>query len=356
MYRKKFLIRNGRIFDGRDFVEGELAFDEKEILAVGKVDPAFRPDHILDAAGDLVCPGLVDLHTHLKPFSSPEYATDAAAVCYPFGVTAAVDAGTVAETSFESGLTLRFFPAVGIRDGKACLEKAERLLDFYGERAVGVKVYAPALAGGGAPLLREICAFAHEKGKKVMVHCTDTAMPMEELLGCLSEGDIATHVFHGSAHSAAEDGFASLLDARRRGVVLDAGIAGHVHLDYEVAAKAAERGIFPDTLGSDVTCLSAFLRGGRYGFTTALGIFRALGMKEKELLAAATSSPADAVGIGSVCGRLAPGRPSDVAVLRYADSKYEGTDRNGHTLTLEKGYLCMLTVNRGYAVYRSENF
>ena len=53
------LIKNGRVFLGREFVEADIAFDET-ITAIGSLEGA--ADY--DAAGLYVIPGLVDIHTH----------------------------------------------------------------------------------------------------------------------------------------------------------------------------------------------------------------------------------------------------------------------------------------------------
>ena len=53
------LIKNGRVFLGRKFVEADIAFD-KTITAIGSLEG--EADY--DAAGLYVIPGLVDIHTH----------------------------------------------------------------------------------------------------------------------------------------------------------------------------------------------------------------------------------------------------------------------------------------------------
>ncbi|TDJ08341.1 MAG: hypothetical protein E2O71_04980 [Deltaproteobacteria bacterium] len=58
------LIRGGTIIDGSGAprFRGDLALAQGRIAAVGEVDGA--ADHIIDAAGLVVCPGFIDLHTH----------------------------------------------------------------------------------------------------------------------------------------------------------------------------------------------------------------------------------------------------------------------------------------------------
>ena len=59
------VIRGGEIVDGTgaEATPGDVAIDDGRISAVGKVDAKGRQE--IDAAGNLVSPGFVDLHTHL---------------------------------------------------------------------------------------------------------------------------------------------------------------------------------------------------------------------------------------------------------------------------------------------------
>ena len=59
------VIRGGEIVDGTgaEATPGDVAIDDGRISAVGKVDGKGRQE--IDAAGNVVSPGFVDLHTHL---------------------------------------------------------------------------------------------------------------------------------------------------------------------------------------------------------------------------------------------------------------------------------------------------
>ena len=60
-------IRGGRILDpGRGVdVEGDVLIREGRIAAVGP-DVAAEAERVIDARGLIVCPGLVDIHCHLR--------------------------------------------------------------------------------------------------------------------------------------------------------------------------------------------------------------------------------------------------------------------------------------------------
>lgn len=62
------LVKNGRIVDpasGRDET-GDLAIASGRIVALGRVNPEFKPDQLIDASGLVVAPGLVDLAARLR--------------------------------------------------------------------------------------------------------------------------------------------------------------------------------------------------------------------------------------------------------------------------------------------------
>ncbi|NIP79343.1 MAG: amidohydrolase family protein, partial [Gemmatimonadetes bacterium] len=62
------IIRGGRLIDpaaGRDGI-ADLFVASGRIQAIGETPPDFQADREIDAAGQVVCPGLVDMHVHLR--------------------------------------------------------------------------------------------------------------------------------------------------------------------------------------------------------------------------------------------------------------------------------------------------
>lgn len=64
----KILIRNGRVIDpGRNFDEYcDVALAAGRVIGVGTVPEGFSPNRVIDAAGCIVAPGLVDLAVRLR--------------------------------------------------------------------------------------------------------------------------------------------------------------------------------------------------------------------------------------------------------------------------------------------------
>src|SRR2546430_11225441 len=60
-----FVVRGATLYDGSGApgVKGDLAIKGERIVAVGQFETAGKPK-VLDAAGLVVAPGFIDLHTH----------------------------------------------------------------------------------------------------------------------------------------------------------------------------------------------------------------------------------------------------------------------------------------------------
>ena len=350
------LIKNGRVWDGEKFFYAD-------VLSVGKVIEKIEPnidakaDFTFDASGKIVSVGLIDLHTHLRGISCEAFGTPAEISCFPFGVTAAVDAGgTHGTKELLDSFMLKsvVFVTAGIWNNDMNQNQVQARLDLFKEKALGIKVYFDTTQNDAVDTtpLKHICDFAHERGLNVMVHCAYSPVKMADILDTLGEGDILTHSFHGAPNTAEEDNFESMKRAKARGVIIDVGFAGHIHTDFMVLNKAIESGVLPDTISTDITRASAFMRGGRYGMTMCMTIASVLGMKEEDIFRAVTSAPAKVLKKQDEWGYLRVGRPADIAVFDYNEIPFSLTDKAKNTVSSQRGYRCALTVIDGQVVYR----
>jgi len=348
-------IQNGRIWDGNRFFYGDI-FTENDKIAEIAPRISRTADFVYDAAGRIVTAGLVDAHMHMRVIAGERYGISPEIACFPFGVTAAADAGRVqGERAVLDAFQVKnvVFPTALIRGNRPNLPKLEETVARFGDKVVGVKVYFDATQSEVSDIspLAEVCAYAKARGLRVMVHCAHSPTSMAEILAALNPGDILTHAFHGAENTAAEDGFASMKEAQARGVVIDTGFAGNFHTDYRIFREAIQAGVIPDTVSTDVTKGSAFTRGGRYGMTMCMTMAKRMGMAEEDIFRAVTSNPAKALG-KEEWGRLTVGGNADLAVLEETDEGFSITDKAGNTLETKTGYRCVLTIADGLVVYR----
>ena len=353
----KILIKNGRIWDGDSFFFADILTDGALISKI-ESNITDEADYIYDAANKTVSAGLVDTHVHMRVHPSDMFAIQAEMGCFPFGVTAAADAGrSQGERTIIDSFMLKnvVFVNAHICNNQVSFEQLEEAITRFGDKTVGIKIYFDTNVSEVTDItpLKHICCFAKAHGLRVMVHCSNSPTPMPEILNTLNEGDILTHAFHGGVNNAAEDSFESMKAAQERGVFIDTGFAGHVHTDFAVFEKAIKADVIPNTISTDITKFSAYTRGGRYGMTMCMSMARHMGMSETDIFRAVTSNPAKALGKESEWGYLRVGRIADIAVLDYTDEGFDLTDKVGNHICNTEGYRCVLTLSDGQIVYRN---
>ena len=352
----RILIKNGRVWDGECFYDADVLTDGAKVAEIAE-DIDADVDFIVDARNKIVSAGLVDAHVHMRGISSTEFGIQAEMSCMPFGVTAAVDAsGEQGDKSLLDTFMLKnlVFVSAVFKDNKAYFENAEKMLGKYGERAVGIKVYFDTEISEVKDIkpLCEVVEFAERNNLMVMVHSSNSPVSTPELLAVLRKGDILTHAYHGGKNNVSEDNYECIKQAKKRGVVIDAGLAGHVHTDFKILMDAIRFDAVPDIISTDITKCSAYMRGGRYGMTMCMSIAKTLGMKEEDIFRAVTSTPAKVFCKEEEWGYLRTGRCADIAVFEYTDEGFDLTDTAGNHIASENGYRCVLTIADGQVVYK----
>jgi len=90
------IIRNGSVVTATDTYLADIAIANGKIATIGKDLPTQNSSHVLDAAGKLVLPGGIDVHTHLDmPFGGTTSADD-----FETGTRAAAFGGTTTLIDF----------------------------------------------------------------------------------------------------------------------------------------------------------------------------------------------------------------------------------------------------------------
>lgn len=333
------VLRGGDVLDARRSV-----LERRDVRLVdGRVsgDPAADGDRVVDVAGLVVAPGLVDLHCHL--FVGQDLGIDPDVVGPPSGTTTFVDAGSAGGHLFgafrratleRTDLRVRAFVNIASIGTTSILLRGELKSPEYADVevavdaieanrdvVVGVKVRASADVGGEhAPEgLRRARAVADRVGLPLMVHLGPAPASLDEILDALGPGDILTHSLSGwPGNSVYADGVVrpAVLAARARGVLLDVG-HGMSGFDAAVGRGMVEAGQAPDTISTD---LHTYSESRVIDLPTVLSKFLSFGLPLPDALARATLAPARAIGLDADgVGTLDPGAPADVAVLRLAD-------------------------------------
>lgn len=350
------LLKNGRVWDGERFFFADVLAKDGRIAQVAPTisEPA---DFTYDAREKIVSAGLVDAHMHMRGISSDAFGIQAESGSFPFGVTAAADAsGVFGDKALLDSFMLKncVYVCANFYNDRADFAEAEARLKAYGGKAIGIKVFFDTQVSEVSTIapLQAVVAFAREKGLRVMVHSSNSPVSMSLLLDTLGPGDILTHAYHGGENNVSEDGYACIRKAKQRGVIIDAGFAGHIHTDFRVFQDAVKCGAEPDIISTDITNCSAYTRGGRYGMPICMSIAKHAGIDEDSIFRAVTSAPAKALGMAHTWGYLQEGRSADIAVLEYGDEGFDLTDKAGNRIYSEAGYRCVLTVSDGTIVYK----
>ncbi len=363
------IIRGGRVIDPRNKVDGvlDVGLRDGKVSVVGDLSGANASD-VIDAAGKLVTPGLIDLHTHLfKDFSI--FGIDVDELSPRTGVTTSVDTGTAGWINYAgfrkvimepaetrvlayvnlSGVGLPYRRGEMVYEGYVQAGECAQAISRFPDGTIGVKVRLYRGVGGDADL-RDLLEIALEAARRcdkpLMIHISGSDVPLPDLLEPLRPGDVITHCYHGDEIASILDRSGKVTsqvrDARERGVIFDIG-HGVGSFSFDVGRKAMDDGFPPDTISSDIHSLG--INGPTFDLPTTMTKFHHLGMPLNDIIARVTSAPAEAIGYD--LGHLSPGVTGDVAVFEEEAGSFELTDADDVTVVSEKRFACNATIKAG---------
>jgi len=372
------LIQGGRVIDpaGSRDAMGDVAISKGRIALVADHIPAASAVRVVDATGLLVLPGLIDLHAHVfRDFTY--WGVDPDLIAHNSGVTTWVDAGSA------GAMTLSGFRQQVVRRTEARVKAFVNIsliglvapeyelsqpswldvdmlaralagnLDFV----VGVKVRmaSPTVGSTGLLALHRALQAADEHELPLMVHISDAPPDISDVLALLRSGDIVTHCCTGGSMKLV-DAAGVPLDATRaaldRGIILDVG-HGAGSLNFGSAASLLSAGIMPHVISTDLHQMSLHVGSlvssdavdspviqlradgtdDRLDLPLCMSKFLALGAPLTDVVAAATSRPAAALGLGGQIGSLRAGVPADLGLFRLVDGPVSFTDVYGNVCT-----------------------
>jgi dihydroorotase len=346
------IIKGGRVLDASQKIDlaMDVAIRQGKVAALQPDIPAADAAEVYDARGRIVTPGLVDIHSHVRPGElSAEQVLSG-------GVTTVVDAGSrgadgildMIAVSNSAPNRLRALINVSklgnqtdgelLRFSSVDPEAARAAIRTHGKVIVGVKARLSQQYAGDHDLdaVRKAHEITEGFGLPLMVHIGDTHSPLPDILALLHPGDIVTHMYSPPPHGIMDDNgrvLAQVREARRRGIRFDFGNGRNGHFTWEVAERALAQDFLPDSISSDLN--GPGLTDQVFNFPNVLSKFLLLGMGLDHVVALGTINSARAIPALKGLGTLQTGSTADVTILELMSGDFEfvdnvNTKRTGH--------------------------
>lgn len=380
------LIKNGRVIDPKNKIDKKMdvAVANGRIAAVAASIAPATAKQVIDAAGLLVTPGIIDMHAHVfagtvsdGDLSYGFGSLPADGFTFRVGVTTVVDAGSSGAKDFavfkrnivdRSRTRVLAFLNVGYEgmkgseyseyqqdakymDPKMAADTAKKYSDYI----VGIKVahyHQPSFLA----VERSV-----EAGKlanlPVMVDfggCTPRLSLKTLFLEKMRPGDIFTHVYgelldtkESIVDTARKVLKPFVMEGRKRGIIYDVGHGGG-SFRYSQAIPAIKAGLFPDVISTDLHTGS--MNAGMKDQLNVMSKFLALGMPLNDVIKAATWRPAEVINHTEL-GHLSVGAIADIAVLNLQKGKFGFFDVARYKQQGTHKLECELTVKDGTIVY-----
>ncbi len=344
------VIKGGRVIDPAQSINAinDVAIKDGKIAAVGK-DLDATGAEVIDAAGMLVTPGLVDIHVHaygMLGFAWPDR------VGITQGVTTFVEPGGPGVESYPEYRALTqgalitnlycgtYISPTGISGIEVVDGDIRELVDIpiadwidlvEANRDDIRYLKVGAFSNYGAGVVKLGKGMAEILGLPLYIHIGDfmksykttttpTAFNMAE------KGDMVTHIYHSNPGSILEDDGRvrpEVYEAEKRGVLFDIGY-GAYNFSFVTAEKALPQGIVPHIISSDLQQVN--VTGPCYSLANVMSMFLKLGLTPEEIIERVTINAARSVGLEDRHGTLHVGRAADITVLKIEEGEFEFSD------------------------------
>jgi len=199
----RLLLRGGRVVDPAQGIDETLdvLINEDTVAEVG-AKLSSRGAQVIEARGLVVCPGFIDIHTHLREPGQEHKETIAtgtraaaaggfSAVCCMPNTTPVNDnegiTRLIVERARNEG-TVRVYPIGAITQGS----KGEELAEFGDLREAGcVAVSDDGMPVADSAVMRRALEYAKAFDLVVIDHCEDPSLSRQT---CMNEGPVSTHL------------------------------------------------------------------------------------------------------------------------------------------------------------------
>jgi dihydroorotase len=353
----ELVLRAGRVIDPSQGIDrvADVAFAGGRVAAVGD-DLARRARTVHDAAGRIVTPGLIDLHTHVY-WGGTSLGVEPERLARG-GCTTLVDTGSAGPGNYAgflqhvirpspvrilAYLNVSFAGIFGFSKRVMVGESGDlrlmapldavEVLEANRDTLVGIKVRVGFNASGRSGLVPLDVArqVAERTGMPMMVHIDVPPPTLPDVLARLRPGDVLTHSFRpfpntpatpeGTVHPA-------VIEARARGVIFDIG-HGMGSFSFDTARVMLANGFLPDCISSDVHALC--IDGPAFDLLTTMSKFLSLGMPLPDVVLSATANPAKALRRRDL-GTFRPGSVGDATIVELEEGAFDYVDSTGERL------------------------
>src|SRR4051812_3234961 len=357
------LVAGGTVIDPATGTHAELdvAVKDGKVASVAAGIDRASAAKVIDASGQYVTPGLVDLHTHVY-WGVTYWGIEPDPVAARTGVTTWLDVGSsggytfpgfrrwIAEPARARIYALLNLSSIGLvaptwelANLDYCdVDLGEMMIDQNRDLIVGVKARIDAFTtrGTGIEPLRRARDLADKVGLPLMIHIGSAPPSLEEILELARPGDILTHCFTGQPNKIVDQAgvvFPSVKELHDRGLILDIG-HGAGSFSFDTAEAMLGQGILPDVISTDIHQMA--IQGPCFDMTVTLSKFLNLGMTIDQVIRCATTNAANAIHLKDA-GTLTVGAPADVATFVIEEGNYTFQDvimneRKGSTLLVNK--------------------
>lgn len=338
------LIKGGKTVDKHII---DIAILEGKIIEATSCidDSKYQASQIIDLYGDtFISAGWIDIHTHC--YERLEIYKD-----YPdevgvkSGVTTVVDTGTTGALDIEKfyedtkKYKTNVYALINIaKQGITSQDELSNMMSIdeealkyavkkYKDFILGIKarMSKSVVISNGIEPLKLAKRVKKELNLPMMVHFGSSPPTIEDILGYMEKGDILTHIYNGKPNGILKGNKlkGEIIEARKRGIILDVG-HGTESFSMDVAMKAKDAGLFPDTISTDIYIKNR-INGPVYSLSTTMEKFIYMGYSLEDIINRVTKNAANAINLKNK-GLIKKGYDADLTIFDIVNEEKELQD------------------------------